>query len=157
MSGTELFQYALLALSIASLAIGLVFVLAGAAGVIRLPDFYTRLHAAGITDTLGAELIIVGLMLQAPDWQTAAKLALVGLLLFLTSPTATHAVANAAHRAGLEPKLARFRPKHPREVGDAAQRLAEKPGPTALAPNAKPAKPAKAKATEETPGQGDEA
>ena len=82
------------------------------------PDFYTRMHAAGVTDTLGAELVILGLILQAGDWQTMAKLALVGLLLFLTSPTATHAVTNAAHRAGHKPDLARFKPVHPRELGE---------------------------------------
>ncbi len=43
---------------------GAVFVLAGAIGVIRLPDFYTRMHAAGVTDTLGAEMIVIGLMIQ---------------------------------------------------------------------------------------------
>ena len=47
------------------LAAGSIFVLIGAFGLIRLPDFYTRLHAAGITDTLGAEVILLGLMFQA--------------------------------------------------------------------------------------------
>jgi len=118
MSGADIWQYVLFALSVASMSAGLVFVLAGAIGVIRLPDFYTRMHAAGVTDTLGAELVILGLILQAGDWQTMAKLALVGLLLFLTSPTATHAVANAAHRAGHKPDLAHFKPTHPRDMAD---------------------------------------
>tara|TARA_R110002073_G_scaffold21465_2_gene75599 strand:+ start:2901 stop:3272 length:372 start_codon:yes stop_codon:yes gene_type:complete len=118
MSGADIWQYVLFALSVASMSAGLVFVLAGAIGVIRLPDFYTRMHAAGVTDTLGAELVILGLILQAGDWQTMAKLALVGLLLFLTSPTATHAVANAAHRAGHKPDLAHFKPTHPRDLAD---------------------------------------
>ncbi|WP_339739875.1 monovalent cation/H(+) antiporter subunit G [uncultured Maricaulis sp.] len=118
MSAAEIWHHLLFALSVGSLSLGLVFVLAGAIGVIRLPDFYTRMHAAGVTDTLGAELVILGLILQAGDWQTMAKLALVGLLLFLTSPTATHAVANAAHRAGHKPDLARFKPAHPRELGE---------------------------------------
>ena len=116
MSGAEIFSHVLFAISVGSMAFGLMLVLAGAIGVIRLPDFYTRMHAAGVTDTLGAELIILGLMLQAHDWQTIAKLALVGLLLFLTSPTATHAVANAAHRAGQLPDLSKFKPKHPRDA-----------------------------------------
>lgn len=116
MALAEFGHYLALALSIGAMAFGLVFVLAGAIGVIRLPDFYTRLHAAGLTDTLGAELIIFGLILQAGDWQTMAKLGLVGLLLFLTSPTATHAVANAAHRAGLKPDLSHFKPAHPRDL-----------------------------------------
>ncbi|MBR9824906.1 MAG: monovalent cation/H(+) antiporter subunit G [Alphaproteobacteria bacterium] len=118
MSGSEVFSHILFALSVGSMALGLMLVLAGAIGVIRLPDFYTRMHAAGVTDTLGAELIILGLILQAHDWQTIAKLALVGLLLFLTSPTATHAVANAAHRAGQMPDLTKFKPKHPRDLNE---------------------------------------
>lgn len=92
-----------------SLAGGLFFVLAGAVGVIRLPDFYTRLHAAGMTDTLGAELILFGLILQADGWQVIAKLLLVAFFLVVTSPTATHAVAHAAYKAGEKPLLGRWR------------------------------------------------
>lgn len=117
MAMADIGHHLLFALSVAALSMGLIFVLAGAIGVIRLPDFYTRMHAAGVTDTLGAELVILGLILQAGDWQTMAKLALVGLILFLTSPTATHAVANAAHRAGHKPDLAHYKPAHPRELG----------------------------------------
>lgn len=94
------------------LAGGLFFVLAGAVGVIRLPDFFTRLHAAGMTDTLGAELILFGLILQChpiDDWQIIAKLLLVAFFLFVTSPTATHAVAHAAYKAGEKPLLGRWR------------------------------------------------
>ena len=116
MTGMEIFDLARYTGAAIFMGVGLIFVLAGAIGVIRMPDFYTRMHAAGVTDTLGAELIILGLILQAPDWQTVAKLALVGLLLFLTSPTATHAVANAAHRAGQMPDLSKFKPKHPRDI-----------------------------------------
>lgn len=90
---------------------GAVFVLAGALGMLRLPDFYTRMHAAGVTDTLGAELIIFGLMLQTGFTLDTAKLALLALFVFLTSPTATHATANAAYKAGLKPLLSRFRPQ----------------------------------------------
>lgn len=96
--------------SIAAMLGGVVFVLAGAIGVIRLPDFYTRMHAAGVTDTLGAELIVFGLILQAGWSALSLKLALIGLFVFLTSPTATHAVANAAYRAGLKPMLKRYAP-----------------------------------------------
>ncbi len=85
------------------------FVLAGAIGVLRLPDFYTRLHAAGVTDTMGSTLILLGLMLIAGFTLLSVKLALVGLFLFLTSPTATHAVANAAHKAKLKPLLGTYR------------------------------------------------
>lgn len=92
-----------------ALVLGLAFVLIGTIGVLRFPDFYTRLHAAGVTDTLGAELMLLGLILQADSGFTAAKLVLIGLFLFLTSPTATHALANAAYTAGLEPLLGRLK------------------------------------------------
>jgi multicomponent Na+:H+ antiporter subunit G len=104
--------------STALMAVGMIFVLAGAIGVVRLPDFYTRMHAAGVTDTLGAEMIVFALMIQAGFTLLSAKLLLVGFILFLTSPTATHAVANAAHRAGLNPLLSRHQPPHP---GDDAE------------------------------------
>ena len=87
------------------LAAGSIFVLIGAFGLIRLPDFYTRLHAAGITDTLGAELILLGLMFQAGLSLVTVKLILISLFIFFTSPTATHAVANAARVMGLKPTL----------------------------------------------------
>lgn len=89
---------------------GTVFVMAGAIGMLRLPDFYTRMHSAGVTDTLGAELIVLGLMFQTGWSLDTAKLALLGLFVFLTSPTATHAVANAAYKSGLKPMLVRYRP-----------------------------------------------
>ena len=87
------------------LAAGSIFVLIGAFGLVRLPDFYTRLHAAGITDTLGAELILLGLMFQAGLSLVTVKLILLSLFIFFTSPTATHAVANAARVMGLKPML----------------------------------------------------
>ena len=87
------------------LAAGSIFVLIGAFGLVGLPDFYTRLHAAGITDTLGAELILLGLMFQAGLSLVTVKLILISLFIFFTSPTATHAVANAARVMGLKPML----------------------------------------------------
>ena len=96
-------------LTSASLAAGLFFVLAGTFGVLRLPDFYSRLHAAGMTDTLGAELILLGLIIQSGFSQMSLKLMLVGFLLLVTSPTATHVVAHAAYKAGLKPVLGRYR------------------------------------------------
>ena len=87
------------------LAAGSIFVLIGAFGLIRFPDFYTRLHAAGITDTLGAALILLALMFQAGLSLVTVKLILISLFIFFTSPTATHAVANAARVMGLKPML----------------------------------------------------
>lgn len=84
------------------------FLLVGGLGLIRLPDFYSRLHAAGIIDTMGAELILFGMMVQAGFSLVTVKLLLIGVIIFITSPTATHAVANAALVAGLEPKLSSY-------------------------------------------------
>lgn len=95
---------------------GVFFVVAGTVGVLRLPDFYTRMHAAGMTDTLGAELILLGLIVQAGWSQMSLKLALIAFLLFLTSPTASHAVVGAAHHAKLKPKLGKYRAPAPGEV-----------------------------------------
>lgn len=95
--------------TLVSMSAGLFFVLAGTVGVLRLPDFYTRLHAAGMTDTLGAELILFALIFQADNLQMVLKLLLVAFFLFVTSPTATHAVAHAAYRAGLKPLLGPYR------------------------------------------------
>ena len=80
---------------------GSVFILIGALGLVRLPDFYTRMHAAGVTDTLGAELLLLGMMLQAGLSLVTLKLVLISLFIFFTSPTSTHAVANAARVMGL--------------------------------------------------------
>ena len=105
-------------LSLICMGAGILFVMAGTVGVIRLPDFFTRMHAAGMTDTLGAELVLIGLMLQAGFSQTSLKLLLVAFLLFLTSPTASHAVASAAYQAGLKPLLGNFRAPEPGELGE---------------------------------------
>lgn len=85
--------------------LGAAGVVIGAVGIVRFPDFYTRLHAAGITDTAGAELILLGMMLQAPNWLVVAKLVFVGFFLFMTSPVSTHAIAHAAWIVGLRPML----------------------------------------------------
>jgi multicomponent Na+:H+ antiporter subunit G len=72
---------------------------------LRMPDFYTRMHAASVAETLGAGLLLLGLMLQAGLTLVAAKLAMVGLLIYFASPTATHALAHAALLRGLKPIL----------------------------------------------------
>jgi multicomponent Na+:H+ antiporter subunit G len=88
---------------------GLALTLIGAIGVIRFPDFYTRLHAAGVTDTGGALLILFGLAALA-GWSFAAlKLLLIAVFLMLTTPVATHVLAQAAHAGGLEPLIGRRR------------------------------------------------
>ena len=76
----------------------------GGLGIHRFPDFFTRLHAAGITDTLCAASILSGLALQAGFSLISFKLLLIFAFLMLTSPTASHVLANAALHGGLQPK-----------------------------------------------------
>ena len=75
------------------------FLIAGGVGLIRFPDFYTRMHAAGMTDTLGAGLLLIGMVLQSGDVLTAIKLIMIGFFIFFTGPTATYAIAHAAFMA----------------------------------------------------------
>lgn len=84
-----------------ALAAGAVFLVSGGLGVLRFPDFYTRTHAAGITDSAGAGLILLGLLLQVPSWEVAVRLLIIVLFLALTAPTATHTLAHAARRDGV--------------------------------------------------------
>jgi multicomponent Na+:H+ antiporter subunit G len=97
----------------ALLVAGGLFSIVGAIGLLRMPDLFTRMHAASITDTLGAGLILLGLILQAGFTLVTVKLVLVGLLIFFTSPTATHALARAALARGLKPRLAEEDPSSP--------------------------------------------
>jgi len=89
------------------LACGGAFCVVGGIGLLRMPDFYTRVHAASVTETLGGGLILLGLMLQAGWTLIAAKLAIIGLLIFFASPAAAHALARAALERGLQPLLAK--------------------------------------------------
>lgn len=76
----------------------------GAFGIIRFPDFFTRMHAASVTDTLASMLIIFGMLLQSgTDWLVSVKLVLIVLFILITSPTAGHALAKAALHAGMSP------------------------------------------------------
>jgi multicomponent Na+:H+ antiporter subunit G len=93
-------------ISAALLAAGAFFAFTGGVGLFRMPDFFSRIHAAGVTDTAGAGLILAGLMLQAGDFGTGARLALILLFLLFTTPTAAHALAQAALKDGLKPLLA---------------------------------------------------
>lgn len=87
--------------------LGGVLAIIGAIGVLRFPDFYTRLHAASVTDTGAVLAILLGMAFLSPHWLILIKLVTVGVFLFLTGPTAAHAIANAAHVAGLEPIIGR--------------------------------------------------
>ena len=86
---------------------GSFFVIVGAFGTLRLPDFWSRLHAASITDSAGAILLLVGMGLQAGLTLITVKLFIIFVFLFITGPTATHAIANAALVSGLRPKEAK--------------------------------------------------
>ena len=92
------------ALSWALIVAGSAFCVIGGIGLLRLKGFYPRTHAASVIDSAGAGLLLAGLMLQAGWTLACIKLAVIGVLIFFASPTATHALANAALVRGLRPE-----------------------------------------------------
>jgi len=84
------------------LLLGCAACIIGGLGLLRLPDFYSRMHGGGITDTLGAGLVLLGLMFQAGLTMVTVKLAMILVVLLITSPTSTHAVGKAALISGLK-------------------------------------------------------
>lgn len=89
------------------IVLGIGFMLIGSIGVIRLPDFYSRTHAASKTDTLGILLVIVGLMILEGFTINMGKLAFVLIFVALANPIGSHALARAAMESGLKPLLFR--------------------------------------------------
>ncbi len=87
------------------LLVGSSVLIIGTIGLLRFPDFYTRLHAAGVVDTLGVMSIISGLILLAGFSLVSVKLLLILVFILLTSPTAAHALAKAALHGKLRPEL----------------------------------------------------
>jgi len=87
------------------LFLGSFLCLSGGVGIIRFPDFYTRIHAAGVSDTLAASMILIGLMLQNPEVIVILKLLMILLMTLFISPTASHSIAKAAMNSGLQPLL----------------------------------------------------
>ena len=85
------------------LFMGCFLAVTGGIGVLRMPDFYTRLHPAGKSDTLAQISIMTGLIIYSGFTLVSAKLVLIMLFLLFTAPTATHAVAKAAHVSGIKP------------------------------------------------------
>ena len=90
------------------LLLGGFFAFSGSLGILRFPDFFSRLHPAGTSDTLGQLLILGGLslrvLLDSPgDGLSVGKLIAISLLLFITTPASTHAISRVAHLAGLKP------------------------------------------------------
>jgi len=95
-------------ITVVFLALGCFLDLTGAIGILRMPDFYTRLHPAGKSDTLAQLFIVIALLFQVDEfatdyWATFSKLILIAIFMFLTTPLATHAITKAAHMAGLQP------------------------------------------------------
>ena len=84
---------------------GSFFSIVGGIGIVRLPEFFSRLHGGGITDTLGAGLIMAGLLMQGGLGLTTVKLLMILFFLLVTSPTSCHALAKSALTQGLKPVL----------------------------------------------------
>jgi multicomponent Na+:H+ antiporter subunit G len=89
-------------LSVVFSVAGIALLVTGALGVLRLPDFYSRMHAAGITETLSALLIVSVLMLKVGWGVGFFKLLFILAFVFITSPTASHALAKAARHGRLQ-------------------------------------------------------
>ncbi|MES1204107.1 MAG: monovalent cation/H(+) antiporter subunit G [Pseudomonadota bacterium] len=95
--------YIRLALSGAIVALGLAVMLGGALGVLRFPDFYTRLHAANAGDGVGGVVVLIGMLIASPTQDFAIRLALLAALWAIAHPTLTQMQAKAAHVGGLSP------------------------------------------------------
>ena len=90
-------------LSSLCLLLGGMLCITGGVGLLRMPDFFSRVHASGVTDTLAAPLLLIGLLLQM-DWSLdSVKVIMILLIVLATNPTATHAITRAALRFGLVP------------------------------------------------------
>jgi multicomponent Na+:H+ antiporter subunit G len=94
------------ALSWACLMLGCFLGISGAIGIFRFDEFYSRAHAASVTDTLCVLFIISGLVLQSGFNLVTVKMIFIVVLLWLTSPVASHALIRSAYQTGLKPKLA---------------------------------------------------
>ncbi len=85
------------------LFLGSIFCLIGAIGLIRMPDFFTKMHASSLIETLATGFILLGLMFESGFSLITVKLVFIGLLILFTGPTATHALARGAIIRGLDP------------------------------------------------------
>jgi multicomponent Na+:H+ antiporter subunit G len=84
---------------------GSFFAIVGGIGIVRMPEFYSRLHGGGVTDTLGAGLILVGLCFQISNGFILAKLLMILFFLMVSSPSSCHALARSALSQGVNPVL----------------------------------------------------
>jgi multicomponent Na+:H+ antiporter subunit G len=89
-------------LAAALMTVGAIFLLISAVGLLRLPDFYTRAHAVGKAETLGSMLLLVGLAIHNGAELTTIKILLILAIIFVTNPTATHALTRSAFRSGFK-------------------------------------------------------
>ena len=85
------------------LAIGCFFIVVASIGIIRFPDFYSRMHPAGKADTLGQAMVLIGLMIYEGFSLVSVKLLIIVIFIFIVNPTAAHAITNAAYVVGLKP------------------------------------------------------
>lgn len=85
-------------------AVGSVAILIGSVGLVRMPDVFSRIHAAGMVDTAGVAFMIFGMVLLSPSWLVTVKLILIGVFLFYTSPVSGHAIALVAKECGVKPE-----------------------------------------------------
>jgi multicomponent Na+:H+ antiporter subunit G len=100
------------------LLIGSFLLLTGALGFLRFADFYARIHACGVTETLATAFIIAGLLLESDGALPQFKLLLILLFVLFSSPTASHALAKAAWNAGVRPRDARGQQDLPLPPGE---------------------------------------
>ena len=84
--------------------IGLLFITSGIIGIWRFPDFYTKVHAASLIESIGAPLVLLGLMFMQNSFTNICKLFFIMLSIFLLSPISTHAITKSAIKNGIIPK-----------------------------------------------------
>ena len=99
------------------LLLGSFLCISGGIGILRFPDFYTRMHAVGVSDTSAAAMVLIGLMLQGPEGLVIVKLMAILLLTLFVNPAASHALAQAAMHNGLMPVLGSKEPDD-KEIGE---------------------------------------
>lgn len=107
---------------------GAFFIIVAGIGLLRMPDVYTRMHAAGIADTMGTGLLVIGMVLTAGFSLVSAKLLIILAVILFTSPVATHALAQATLHAGIEPRLARQGRRPAAERGGSGKKASTRKG-----------------------------
>ena len=107
------------------LVAGVLFSIIGGIGLVRMPDLFSRMHAASVVDTLGIALIAIGLMVQAGPTLVTVKLIIIVVFVFLTSPTSTHALAKAAIHGAVRPLVDRDA-EDPNQVDEKTEKDSER-------------------------------